>query len=310
MNKLPNTPLVGAIEAGGTKIVCAVGTGPDDLDRKMFPTGDEPGQVLSDAADWLTEQQGKRGSLHALGIGSFGPLELHERSPSYGHITSTPKPGWRDTDIVGVFRKRFPDIPIGFDTDVNAAALGEYRWGSGAGLSDFVYITIGTGIGAGGMVGGRLIHGLVHPEMGHMFIPRIPGDAFEGVCPYHGSCWEGMCSGPALERRSGMPTEQIPPEHESWEFETEYIAFALANIVCIISPERLILGGGVSKAGKLGSERFFKMIRVKVKETLNGYIVSPELNEEIDRYIVPPYLVDDAGICGAIALAHQALAST
>jgi fructokinase len=308
MNKIPSDPLVGAIEAGGTKIVCAVGSGPDDLDRYEFPTGDNPTQVMSAATDWLMQQQSKRGLLHAIGIGSFGPLDLDERSPSYGHITSTPKPGWRDTDILGAVRGAFPGVPVGFDTDVNAAALGEHRWGGGVGLTDFVYITIGTGIGAGGMVGGQLIHGLVHPEMGHMFIPRVEGDAFVGVCPFHGSCWEGLCSGPALEKRAAMPAEQIPPDHESWIFETEYIAFALVNIICVLSPQRIILGGGVRKAGKLGSDHFFHMIREKVKVALNGYIVSPALNEEIDRYIVPPSLGDDAGICGSVALAHQALA--
>ena len=303
-----SNPLVGAIEAGGTKFVCAVGTGPQDLTRTAFTTGDNPAQVLSDVMIWLAEQQLQRGTLQAIGIGSFGPLDLNENSPTYGQITSTPKPGWHTTDIVGAVRKVFSNIPIGFDTDVNAAALGEFRWGNGSGLTDLLYVTIGTGIGAGAMVGGQLLHGLVHPEMGHMLLPRVPGDTFAGVCPYHGACWEGLCSGPALLKRTGMPAEQLPPEHEAWALETQYIAYALANLVCVLSPQRVILGGSVRKAGRLGSERFFQMIRAKVQASLKGYIVSPALNEELDNYIVPPLLGDDAGVCGAIALAQEAAA--
>jgi fructokinase len=207
--------LVGAIEAGGTKFVCAVGAGPHDLVRATFPTGNDPEQVLSAVTCWLTDQQRQRGTLRAIGVASFGPLDLSSDSPTYGHITSTPKPGWRNTDIVGPLRRAFPGIPVGFDTDVNGAALGEYRWGNGVGLTDFVYITIGTGIGAGAMVGGQLLHGLVHPEMGHMLLPRVPEDTFAGVCPYHGACWEGLCSGPALLKRTGMPGARGPPPSSS-----------------------------------------------------------------------------------------------
>ncbi|NQT25293.1 ROK family protein [candidate division KSB1 bacterium] len=300
--------MVGAIEAGGTKFVCAVGTNPQDLNRIEFPTGDRPAHVLSEVTNWLGEQQRRRGRLQAIGIGSFGPVDLNSNSPSYGFITSTPKPGWRNTDIAGFVHQKFPDLPIGFDTDVNAAALGEYYWGNGIGLEDFVYITIGTGIGAGGLVGGHLLHGLVHPEMGHMLLPRVPGDTFEGVCPFHdGACWEGLCSGPALMNRSGILASNLPSEHEAWKFETQYIAYAVANIVCILSPRRVILGGSVRKAGLLGSDRFFQMIREKVQIVLNGYIVSPALSEDISGFIVPPLLGDDAGICGAIALAQEAI---
>jgi fructokinase len=263
--------------------------------------------VLPEVTSWLAEQQRERGTLQAIGIGSFGPVDLHEGSPTYGHITSTPKPGWRNTDIVGAVRRAFPETPVGFDTDVNAAALGEHCWGNAAGLSDFVYVTIGTGIGAGAMAGGQLLHGLVHSEMGHMLLPRVPGDTFAGVCPYHSACWEGLCTGPALLKRAGMPAERLPPEHDAWALETQYTAYALANIVCVLSPQRIILGGSVRKAGGLGSERFFQMIRAKVQAALNGYIVSPALAEGIDQYIVPPFLGDDAGVCGAVALAQQAL---
>lgn len=308
MNGKRNDELVGAIEAGGTKFVCAIGTCPQDLNRTEFPTGDRPAQILSEVTHWLWEQQRNRGKLQAIGIGSFGPIDLNNDSPTYGYITSTPKPGWRSTNVVGAVRRKFPDIPIGFDTDVNAAALGENYWGNGIGLEDLIYITIGTGIGGGGMIGGQLLHGLVHPEMGHMMLPRLPGDTFEGVCPYHSACWEGLCSGPALMKRSGMPVEDLPPEHESWPIAMHYIAYAVANIVCVLSPQRVIIGGSVMKAGRLGPDRFFQMIREKVQIALKGYIVSSALNEEIGSFIVPPLLGDDAGVCGAIALAKEAVA--
>lgn len=308
MNGKRKDELVGAIEAGGTKIVCAVGTGPKDLDRTEFPTGNKPAQILAEVSQWLRERQAQRGKLLAVGIGSFGPIDLDKDSPRYGHITSTPKPGWRDTDVVGAVRQVFPDIPIGFDTDVNAAALGENYWGNGVGLEDLIYITIGTGIGGGGMVGGQLLHGLVHPEMGHMQLPRLSGDSFEGVCPYHGACWEGLCSGPALKTRAGIPLEELTPEHEIWPIAAHYTAYAIANIICVLSPQRLIIGGSVRKGGRLGSDRFFQLIREKVQMVLKGYIRSPALSEGISNYIVPPLLGDDAGICGAIALAQVAVA--
>jgi fructokinase len=307
MNKRPkDAPLVGAIEAGGTKFVCAVGTCPQDLVRTEFPSGDNPAQVLAKVTNWLDEQQHLRGMLQAIGVASFGPLDLHPDSPTYGFITSTPKPGWKNTDILGAVKRAFPDIPTAFDTDVNGAALGEFCWGQGAGLRDFVYVTIGTGIGGGVMVGGRLLHGLVHSEMGHMLLPRLPGDTFAGVCPFHGACWEGLCSGPALLARAGMPAEDIPPDHEAWTREIQYIAYAVANLVCVLSPQRVIIGGSVRKAGQLGQERFFRMIREQVRIALNDYLVSPALQEEIGSFVVPPLLGDEAGICGAIALAQLA----
>ena len=306
MSKYGNV-LVGAIELGGTKIVAAVGSGPHDLTRTEFPTGDDPPQVLATVTGWLAAQQRQRGTLQAIGVASFGPVDLNRESPAYGHITSTPKPGWRNADIVGPLHRAFPAIPVGFDTDVNGAALGEFRWGNGRGLTDFVYITIGTGIGAGAMAGGQLLHGLVHPEMGHMMLPRVPGDAFAGVCPFHGACWEGLCSGPALLKRTGMPAQELPPGHEAWALEAQYIAYALASLVCVLSPQRIILGGSVRKAGRLGQERFFALIRTRLQAVLNGYIVSPALAESIDRYVVPPLLGDNAGICGAIALAQETL---
>ena len=297
--------LVGSIEAGGTKFVCALGSGPGDLERIEFPTTHLPNQVLSDVTDWLRDQQERRGRLRAIGIGSFGPVDLDRDSPTYGHITSTPKSGWQNTDIVGPIARAFPNVPIGFDTDVNAAALGEYHWGNAAGLSDFVYITIGTGIGAGGLARGRRLHGLVHPEMGHMMLPRLAGDDFKGDCPYHGRCWEGLCSGPAIQARTGMSADHLPRDHDAWAMVTDYIAYAVANIAYVLSPKRIIIGGSVRKAGGLGQDRFFQMIRKRTGTIINGYLASPMLKEGIGDFILPPRLGDDAGICGAIALAQE-----
>ena len=298
--------LVGAIEGGGTKYVCAVGTGPGEklLARTEFATGDDPVRLLSAVADWLREQEKSFGKLSALGFASFGPVDL-----ANGFITSTPKPGWRNTDVLGPFRRAFPGIPIGFDTDTNGAALGEYFWGHAAGLEDFIYITIGTGIGAGGMAGGRLLHGLVHPEVGHIYLLTIPGDEFAGACQFHGRCWEGLCSGPAILARTGIAAEKLPPDHPAWDLETRYIGYAIANIVCTLSPRRVIIGGSIRKGGQLGEAAFFQSVRQHLRAALNGYVVAPELLEEnIPRYIVPPLLGDDAGVCGAIALGQCSIA--
>jgi len=302
-----NDVLVGALEAGGSKFVCAVGTGPGDgmLARISFPTGDRPAELLSMVVDWLKDQEARHGRLRALGIASFGPVDLHPSSPRYGFITSTPKAGWRNADVAGRLRAAFAGVPLGFDTDVNGAALGEHTWGSATGLSDFVYITLGTGVGAGAMVGGRLLHGLVHPEMGHMLLPREPGDDFQGVCPYHGACWEGLCSGPALHARTGIRAEDLPPDHPAWDLMARYTARAIANITCVLSPQRVILGGSVRKGGRLGEERFFQRVREELKHALNGYIIHPFLDADIDYYLVPPFLGDDAGVCGAMALAQD-----
>ena len=311
MNAGQLNPIVGAIEAGGTKFVCAVGSGPGArlLERTQFSTGDDPARLMRSVAEWFVAQEKKHGALAGLGVASFGPVDLDERSPTYGFTTTTPKPGWQHADILGPLRRAFPGLPIGFDTDVNGAALGEARWGAAQGLEDFVHVTVGTGIGGGGMARGRLLHGLVHPEMGHMGLPQLAGDDFAGVCPFHGRCWEGLCSGPAIARRTGMPAEQLPPEHPAWELTIRHMAHALVNLTCVLSPRRIIIGGSVRKGGRLGEERFFTRLRAAFREVLAGYISSPALTETgIVEFIVPPQLGDDAGVCGAIALAHSAAA--
>jgi fructokinase len=303
--------LVGAVEGGGTKYVCAVGSGPGErlLARNEFPTDDNPAQLLAAVVDWLREQERAHGKLAAIGIASFGPVDLALDSPTYGYVTSTPKPGWQGTDVVGPFRRAFGDIPVAFDTDTNGAALGEHVWGAAAGLDDFLYLTIGTGIGAGVMVGGQLLHGLIHPEVGHLLLPRAAGDEFAGACPYHGRCWEGLCSGEAMRRRTGIAAEDLPADHPAWAYETQYTGWAIANLVLTLSPRRVILGGSVRKGGQLGEAAFFAAVRGHVKSALNGYLASPVFaGDGIGDYIVAPRLGDDAGVCGAMALGQCAAA--
>lgn len=301
-------PLWGAIEAGGTKFVCAVGYGPGErlLARQQFATGADPAALMQQVVTWFLARQAEHGALAGLGVASFGPVDLHPASRTYGQITTTPKPGWQNADILGPLRSALAGIPIALDTDVNGAALGEHRWGAAQGLDDFVYITAGTGIGGGGMARGRLLHGMVHPEMGHLGLPRIAGDTFEGACPFHGRCWEGLCSGPAIAQRAGRPAETIPPDDPAWDLTIRYMAHALANITYVLSPRKIILGGSVRKAGLLGEEAFFQQLRLRLREVLAGYIASPALTQDgIETFVVPPTLGDDAGICGAIALAAQ-----
>jgi fructokinase len=234
--------LFGGLEAGGTKFVCAVGTGPDDIvAQERFPTT-KPEETIGQAIAFFEQY---KVDLTAVGIGSFGPVDLNKGSDRYGYITSTPKPHWGDVDLVGPVRRAL-NVPVGFDTDVNAAALGEQKWGAAQGLDNFIYLTIGTGIGGGGMVEGRLLHGLVHPEMGHISLPHdYEQDPFIGRCPYHKDCLEGMASGPAIEARWGKPGHQLPEAHPAWELEAHYVAHALKTFITVLSPQRIILGGGV-----------------------------------------------------------------
>ncbi len=289
----------GGIEAGGTKFVCAVGTGPGELRAEIKIETGTPAETLGQVCDFFREQQGSA-PIGAIGIASFGPLDLQEDSPTYGFITSTPKPGWANTDLVGEISREL-DLPVGLDTDVNSAALGEHRWGVARGLDSFVYLTIGTGIGGGGMSSGRLIHGLIHPEMGHIRIPHdTADDPFPGVCPYHGDCLEGLANGPALEQRWGRRAETLPRDHPAWELEAHYLALALVNFICTLSPQRIIMGGGIMEQRQL-----FPLIRGKVLQLLDGYVRSPSLIDDIDGYIVPPGLGNKSGVLGAMVLAQS-----
>jgi fructokinase len=295
------TQLFGAVEAGGTKFVCMVGAGPGDVREQVRLPTTTPDATLQQARDFFRAAVDRHGPIAAVGIASFGPVDLRPGSPSYGFITSTPKPGWANVDIAGAFQAAL-NVPVGFDTDVNAAALAEWRWGAAQGLDTFVYLTIGTGIGGGGMVNGRLMHGLVHPEMGHMRLPHdLSADPFAGTCPFHGDCLEGLASGPAMNARWLQPAEQLPDDHPGWALEMRYLALALVNIICTLSPERIILGGGV-----MSKEQLFPLLRQEVRELLNNYVRAQRL-DAIDDYIVPPWLGERAGVLGGLALAEQAV---
>lgn len=276
----------GAIEAGGSKFVCGVGTGPDDLVTTAFPTT-SPEETIARCVAWLSAQ----GLLKAVGIGSFGPVNLDPNSSRHGFITSTPKAGWRDFDLAGSVRRALA-VPVHIDTDVNAAVLAEARWGAAQELSSCLYLTVGTGIGGGAIVSGRLLHGLTHPEMGHIRVPHdIAGDPFAGACPYHGDCLEGLASGPAIEARWGVKGENLAQDHPAWKLEAGYLACGIANYVCTLSPERILLGGGVMRQSQL-----YPMIRTELGQILGGYVAKiPE--------VVPAQLGERAGVLGALALA-------
>ena len=291
--------ILGGIEAGGTKFVCAVGSGPDEILAETEFGTTSPEETIERAIAFF---EGQPDPIDAIGIGSFGPVDPDPGSPTFGTITSTPKPGWQNVDILGRVKAAL-GVPAAFDTDVNAAALGEGRWGAAQGLDTFVYITVGTGIGGGAMVEGNLVHGVMHPEMGHLRIPHdLQRDPFEGICPFHGDCLEGLASGPAIEARWEERGERLPKDHPAWPLEAHYLAHGLASIICILAPQRIILGGGVMKRAFL-----FPVIRSEVQDLLNGYIAVPPVTEEIDATIVPPALGDRAGVLGAMALAMRAL---
>ena len=293
--------LYGAVEAGGTKFVCMVGTGPEDMrEQTRFPTS-SPEATLLETVSFFRAAESRLGRLAAIGIGSFGPVDVRADSPTFGFITSTPKAGWANVDIAGALRTAL-GVRIGFDTDVNAAALAEWRWGAAQGLDTFLYLTIGTGIGGGGLVNGRLMHGLVHPEMGHVRIPHdLEGDPFAGTCPFHGDCLEGLASGPAMAARWLQPAEQLPPGHPGWTLEARYLALALVNFICTVSPERIVMGGGV-----MSNRQLFPAIRQRVIELLNHYVRAPQVLHRIDEFIVAPWLGAHAGVLGALALAQRA----
>jgi fructokinase len=294
--------LFGAIEAGGTKFLCAVGSREGKLlDQVRIPTT-SPEETLGRALAYFRDQIMKRSVLSSIGIASFGPLDPRRDSPTFGRILATPKPGWEGIDIVGPFREAF-QVSVGFDTDVNGAALGEWRWGAGQGLDSIIYLTIGTGIGGGGLVGGELMHGLLHPEMGHIPLPHDrTADPFDGICPFHGDCFEGLASGPAIEERWGAKPEALAPDHPAWELEAHYLALALQSYICTLSPQRIILGGGVMQQHQL-----IGLVHEKTLAALGDYIRLPQILERITEYIVPAGLAGNSGLLGALVLAELAL---
>lgn len=289
--------VVGGVEVGGSKLVCVSGTGPTDVRADACFATTTPKATLARAIDFFRAQ----GTLGAVGVASFGPLDLDPASATAGWITETPKPGWSHVDVAGAFRRAL-GVPVALDTDVNGAALAEQRWGAGAGFDPVVYVTVGTGIGGGAVVGGRRLHGLVHPEMGHMRVARDPADAFPGVCPFHGDCLEGLASGAAIGARRGAPGERLPIDDPVWALEARYLALGLVNVIAVLSPQRLIVGGGVMR-----HPRLLSWIRAEVKSLLAGYIRATPATDGIDGYIVPPALGERAGVLGALALAYETI---
>ncbi|MFL5860416.1 MAG: ROK family protein [Solirubrobacteraceae bacterium] len=289
--------IYGGVETGGTWVVCALGTGPDDIvAQDTFATG-EPGSTLARIAEFF--ERGPRPA--AIGVGSFGPVDLDPDSPTWGHVTTTPKPGWAHASVAPVLAERL-GLPVYFDTDVTTAALAEQRWGAATAIDSVCYLTVGTGIGAGLLIDGRPVHGLVHPEVGHLRIPHDRGrDPFPGACPAHGDCWEGLAAGGALRDRWGRDPREIPDEHPAWALEAEYVALGILAIVFVVSPRRMVVGGGVMERPGL-----LEVVRARLVELNAGYLETPLMGADIDRYVVAPALGDRAGVLGAIALAQDA----
>lgn len=284
--------LYGGIESGGSKWECVVGTGPDDVRASLTIPTTTPDATMERVVDFFARE----GPVEAVGIGSFGPIDARRDSPTWGFITTTPKPGWANTSVGREIEHRL-GVPVVFDTDVNAAALAEHRWGAGRGLRSLWYVTVGTGIGGGAVVDGAILHGLSHPEFGHLRIPRDgDADSFAGSCPYHGDCLEGLASGTALEARWGRPASEIEDE-EAWALEARYLALGLLAVVAVLSPERIVVGGGVAgRAGLLGK------VQADLTVLMNGY----HGFEPADGFVTTPELGSRSGVLGAIALAAAA----
>ncbi len=290
--------MFGGVEAGGTKFRCAVGTGPDDLRAEVRIDTRSPAATLGEVVRFFAANGA---GVSAIGVGCFGPIDLNQASKTYGYVTSTPKVGWSQVNVAGALQEDL-GVPIGIDTDVAAAALGEGRWGAAQGLSDFIYVTVGTGIGGAIVAGGRLVHGLMHPEIGHMRIPRAAGDAFSGACPFHGDCLEGLVSGAALRQRWGIDPATRPPEHPAWEQVAHELAAGLVNLILTTSPRRIILGGGVMEQAQLLAQ-----VRERVFDLLGGYLGAPGfLADGIEDFLVSPGLGWRSGVLGALLLGERA----
>jgi len=303
---LPVSPMIAnklfaGVEMGGTKCVCILGTGPDDI-RAMerLPTRTYE-ETLRDIEGILERWRNQYGKIRALGVASFGPLDLRTQSHTYGFVTSTAKAGWRNSDVARRLERSF-GLPVGFDTDVNGAALAEGRWGAAVGLTDFAYVTVGTGIGVGTVVGGKTVFGLNHTELGHIRVARRAGDKFAGICTFHGDCVEGLASGPAIEARAGMPAPKLAADHPVWDFVAHDLGQLLHTMVLTTAPQRIFLGGGVLSA----QSHLFERIQQELSRSLNRYIETEELEAGIEQYIVPPGLGTMSGPLGALALAVNA----
>lgn len=301
MNVTQREPLLGGVEMGGTKCICILGTGPDDIREQVAIPTTRPESTLGEIERLLLAWRSRHGAIAALGVASFGPLDLRAESPTYGFIRATAKPHWTDTDVRGRLARALA-VPIGFNTDVNGAALAEQRWGAAQGLADFAYVTVGTGVGAGLVVGGRPVRGFGHTELGHLRIARLPGDAWHGSCPYHGDCVEGLASGTAIAARTGVAAGELPPDDSAWDS----VAFALGQLlhalVVTTAPRRILVGGGVLT----GQPHLLQRLRTLLRISLNGYLDPADADPALLHYIVPAGLGPLVGPMGAIALAAEA----
>lgn len=297
---MTDTPsMLGAIEAGGTKFLCAIADRHGKIVEEIRIPTETPEETLGAAGRFFADAIAAHGPLAALGIGSFGPLSLNPSASDYGHITTTPKPGWQNADLVGHFRL-LTEAPIALDTDVNCSAIGEHLFGSGRGLDSFCYITVGTGIGVGVFIAGAPHGGANHPEAGHVPLPRARGDDdFEGICPFHGDCAEGMASGPAMRARWGQPAETLPGDHRAWDIEADYIAALCTTLSYVVRPDRIVLGGGVMEMPSMLGK-----VRERLTQKLGGYDASLAALD-IEDYLVRPTAGSSAGVIGALALAHR-----
>ncbi|MGH2458455.1 MAG: ROK family protein [Chloroflexota bacterium] len=291
----------GAVEGGGTKFVCMVGTGPSDVvDEVTIPTTN-PADTIGAVIEFLARKRPGI-ALAALGVATFGPIGLDPRSETYGRVLKTTKEEWSGARVLAPIARRL-GVPIGWDTDVNGAILGEARWGAAQGIDPALYLTVGTGIGGGALVNGATVHGLLHPEMGHLPVPSVPGDSFPGICSFHGHCLEGVASGPAIAARIGRPVAELRPEDPTWDLVARYLAYGISSLVLALSPRRVVLGGGVMKQPHL-----LPRVRRAFVDVLNGYVDVPEIVEHVDEYLVLSSLDQRAGLFGAVVLAERALA--
>lgn len=284
----------GGVEAGGTKFTCLIGTGPDDIRARTTIPTTSPGETLERVSAFFAEHRPQT-RLLGVGIASFGPVDLTRGSRTFGHILATPKPFWHHVDLIGPIIAATGDSDPAFDTDVNGAALAEYVWGATPDVDPLLYLTVGTGIGGGAVVHGRVLHGRVHPEMGHIRVPLDPRDSKPGCCPVHGACLEGLASGRAIAERYGTDPRWLPDDHPAWTLTTEYLALGIANIILTLAPKRVIIGGGVSR------RIVWPYLHERLDAILGGY---PAPTESWADYVMPPRLGDDAGPLGAIALAR------
>ncbi len=292
--------LCAGVELGGTKCVCILGSGPADIRAEVRLQTRAPADTLREIAAVLSAWR-SQARFAALGIGSFGPADLDLRSVTYGSLIGTPKPGWDAVALLPALG--FLDVPVGFDTDVNAAAIAEGLWGGAQGLDSFAYVTVGTGIGVGAVIGGATVRGLGHSEAGHMRIDRYPGDSWPGNCPFHGDCAEGLASGPAIQARTGCKPTGLAAGHPAWHTVAHALGSLCHNLVLSVVPERILVGGGVVA----GQPQLLSQVRCALLASLNGYAHAQRIARAVEQFVVAPVLGERSGPLGAIALAQQAL---